>query len=320
MKRRQSEAEFDRRTLGLRAAALFGTLAVGGSAGSHVLAQSRLFDISLAEWSFNRDLFGGRLDHLDFAKTSRELGVEALEYVNQFFFDKAEDSAYLAEMKKRADGEGVRSLLVMCDGEGDLGAAGTIERREAVERHHKWADAARFLGCHSIRVNAHSEGTFEEQQKLVADGLRQLVEYAAASDLNVMVENHGGLSSNGQWLAGVMKQVDHPRCGTLPDFGNFGTYGGLNFNRDADPYDRYTGVRELMPWAKSVSAKSFSFDEDGNEENIDYTRMMRIVLDAGFRGHVGIEFGSGPLPEREGVVATRKLLERVRKELAPDYA
>jgi len=268
-----------------------------------------LFQISLAEWSLNRAIFGKKLDHLDFAKTAKqEFGIDAVEYVNQFFKDKAKDQTYLTEMKKRCDDLGVKSLLIMCDGEGALGDPDEKKRKQAVENHYKWVEAAEFLGCHSIRVNAQSSGSYEEQLGRAADGLRQLTEFGAQHGLNVIVENHGGLSSNGAWLAAVMKRVNHPRCGTLPDFGNF------RVSRE-EMYDRYQGVRELMPFAKAVSAKSHDFDANGNETQTDYKRMMKIVLDAGYRGYVGIEFEGGKLPEKEGIRATQKLLEKVRSEL-----
>ncbi|WP_397547978.1 sugar phosphate isomerase/epimerase family protein [Rhodothermus marinus] len=268
------------------------------------------FRISLAEWSLHRAIFGGKLDALDFPVVARrEFGIEAVEYVNQFFFDRARDRAYLGELKRRAEGEGVRSLLIMCDREGRLGDPDPARRRQAVENHYKWVEAARFLGCHSIRVNAASEGSYEEQQKLAADGLRQLVEFAAEHELNVLVENHGGLSSNGTWLAGVIRMVDHPRCGTLPDFGNW--------RIDEDTwYDPYRGLAELMPFAKGVSAKSYDFDAEGNETRLDYVRLLRIVRDAGYRGYIGIEYEGDRLDEMEGIRATKALLERVRAQLA----
>lgn len=269
-----------------------------------------LFKISLAQWSFNKALFAKELDHLDFAASARkDFGIEAVEYVNVFFKDKAKDAAYLAEMNKRCADNGVTSLLIMCDGEGALGDAEDAKRAEAVTNHHKWADAAKTLGCHSIRVNAQSSGSYEEQMKRAADGLRRLTETCAKLDLNCIVENHGGLSSNGEWLSGVMKMVNHPRCGTLPDFGNFNL-------GDGKQYDRYKGVKELMPFAKAVSAKSHEFDDAGNETQTDYERMMKIVLDAGYRGYVGIEYEGNKLGEREGVAATKKLLERVRAKLS----
>jgi len=268
-----------------------------------------LFKISLAEWSFHRALFGGKMNHLDFARRAKEeFGIEGIEYVNQFFKDKAKDKDYLAQMKKRADDLGVRSVLIMCDGEGALGDPDEKKRLQAVTNHYKWVEAAKFLGCHSIRVNAHSKGSPEEQMKLAADGLRRLTEFGAEHKIGVIVENHGGLSSNGAWLAGVMKRVDNPWCGTLADFGNFGNY------------DRYKGVQEMMPYAKGVSAKSYDFDAKGNETTIDYPRMMKIVVAAGYHGFVGIEYEGSRLSEPEGVRATKKLLERIRDQLAQGAA
>jgi sugar phosphate isomerase/epimerase len=263
------------------------------------------FRISLAEWSLHRTLFGGALDHLDFPATARsEFGIDAVEYVNSFFKDKRTDEEYLKELKQRADDAGVSSLLIMCDGEGRLGDPDDTQRTQTVRNHVRWLEAAAFLGCHSIRVNAASAGSDDEQMKLAADGLRRLTERGDRFGLNVLVENHGGLSSNGAWLAGVMRLVDHPRCGTLPDFGNFGDY------------DRYKGVTELMPWAKAVSAKSHDFDADGNETRTDYGKMLKIVRQAGYRGWLGVEYEGRKLDEYEGVRATKRLLERVRTELA----
>ena len=276
-----------------------------------VSARPPLFKISIAEWSLHNRLFKRQqphLDNLDFAKTAKSLGISGIEYVNQFFMDKAKDAAYLKELTKRADGEGVKQLLIMCDREGNLGDANDAKRTQAVQNHHKWADAAKTLGCHSIRVNARSSGSWDEQVKLAADGLHRLTEYTAKLGLNCLVENHGGLSSNGKWLAKVMKTVDHPRCGTLPDFGNFRV-------SKTEVYDRYLGVKELMPYAKAVSAKSGAFDAKGNETQTDYRRMMKIVLDAGYRGWVGVEY-SGKIPEADGIIATRKLLETIRKEMS----
>jgi L-ribulose-5-phosphate 3-epimerase len=263
-----------------------------------------LFLISLAQWSLHRAFFGKKLDPLDFAKIAKQdYGIDAIEYVNQFYKGKAKDKKFAAELKKRADDQGVKSVLIMCDGEGALGDPDAKKRQQAVENHYKWVELAKYLGCHSIRVNAHSEGSAEEQMDRAADGLRKLTEFGGKHEINVIVENHGGLSSNGTWLAGVMKKVDNPRCGTLPDFGNF------------DKYDRYKGVQLMMPYAKGVSAKSHDFDDKGNETKTDYPRMMKIVLDAGYHGRVGIEYEGGKLSEPEGILATKKLLERIRTEM-----
>ena len=272
-----------------------------------------LFRISLAEWSLHRTLFDKKLDNLDFAKTAKnDFGIDAVEYVNQFFKDKATDRKYLTEMKTRASDLGVKNVLIMIDDEGALGDPDDARRKQAIENHYKWVEAAKFLGCHSIRVNAQSKGTYEEQQDQAADGLRRLTEFGASHEINVIVENHGGLSSNGQWLSSVIRKVNHPRCGTLPDFGNFNLGNG-------EQYDYYQGVKELMPFAKGVSAKSGVFDAKGNEAKIDYQRMMKIVLDAGYRGYVGIEYSGNELSEPEGIRATKKLLERMLAEFTPHY-
>lgn len=304
--------KLDRRNFVKKSGLLLG--GVGMLTSSSLAAESNkdepMYKISLAEWSLHKMLFGGKMDHLDFAKVSKEdFGIDAVEYVNQFFKDKAEDSAYLAEMNSRADDLGVKNLLIMIDGEGALGDPDDAKRTKAVENHYKWVDAAKALGCHSIRVNAQSRGEYDEQINLAADGLRQLSEFAKGRDMNIIVENHGGLSSDGKWLTSVMKKVDLDNCGTLPDFGNF------RVSR-SEEYDRYVGVEELMPYAKAVSAKSYDFDAEGNDTRIDYLKMMKIVTDAGYHGYVGIEYEGSSLSEPKGILATKKLLAKVRDQLS----
>ena len=265
------------------------------------------FKISLAEWSLHRALNSKEIDHLDFAAIAKnDFSINAIEYVNSFFFNHAKDDAYLIEMKNRADDHGVKSLLIMCDNEGNLGEPEEKKRIQAVQNHYKWAEAAKFLGCHSIRVNARSFGTYDEQIKLAADGLLRLVEFGDNIEINIIVENHGGLSSNGEWLSSVMKEVNHPRIGTLPDFGNF------RIEND-NWYDRYKGMKELMPYAKAVSAKSHEFDKNGDETGSDYYRMMDIVLENGYNGYVGIEYEGSKHSEMEGIRLTNKLLKKIQK-------
>ena len=294
-----------RRFLAAAAAACAASRSLAADAPAPAVPKPPLFRISLAQWSLHRTLFAGKLDNLDFPQAAKQqFGISAVEYVNQFFKDKAKDAAYLADLAKRAADEGVTNVLIMCDGLGSLGDPDAAARTKAIENHFPWVEAAKRLGCHSIRVNAASKGSFEEQQKLAADGLSRLAEYARQMEMAVIVENHGGLSSNGEWLAGVMQLVGKPNCGTLPDFGNF------------HDYDRYRGVEELMPFAKGVSAKSHEFDEAGNEVRTDYMRMVRLVVGAGYHGWIGIEYEGTALPEAEGILATKKLLERIRAEMA----
>ncbi|MDA7614090.1 TIM barrel protein [Verrucomicrobiales bacterium] len=267
------------------------------------------FKISLAEWSLNKMIRKGDLKNMDFPQFSKErCGIDAVEYVNQLFADGTVNDKYFRDLKKRCDDIGVKSLLIMCDGLGKLGDPDSAKRHRAVLNHALWINGAQALGCHSIRVNASSTGKRVEQEKLAADGLASLSELAKPYGMNIVVENHGGLSSDGSWLSSVMKRVNMPNCGTLPDFGNFNIGGGKT-------YDRYKGVTELMPFAKAVSAKSNNFDSDGNETKTDFYKMMDIVLKAGYNGYVGIEYEGGKIGELEGILATKKLLESVRAKV-----
>ncbi len=263
------------------------------------------FDISLAQWSLNRALFAGKLTNMEFPEyTVKQFDIHAVEYVNQFFKDKANDREYLGELLQRTNDLGVQNVLIMVDGEGNLGASDDAERQTAVENHYKWVEASKFLGCHAIRVNAAGEGSPEEVKAAAIDGLSRLSEFAAQHDISVIVENHGGISSHGDWLSAVLAGVGKDNCGSLPDFGNF------------YEYDRYQGVTDLMPFAKGVSAKANVFDENGDEPNIDYRRMLQIVKDAGYTGYIGIEYEGSDLGEDEGILATKRLLERVGAELS----
>eukprot|EP00752_Nemacystus_decipiens_P014042 g12478.t1 len=267
-----------------------------------------LFKISVAQWSHNQLLWDKKVDNRDYGKFIRETyDLDAVEWVNSFFKDKATDYGYLREMKQRCDDSGVKTLLIMVDGEGQIGHPDAAQRKKTVENHMKWVVASKLLGGHSIRVNAGSKGSYDEQVKLAADGLYQLTDFARGFGINVIVENHGGLSSNGAWLAKVMDTVGLPECGTLPDFGNFNIGGGKQ-------YDRYQGVHELMPYAKAVSAKCKTFDDNGDHVETDYMRMMRIVLSHGYRGYVGVEF-EGKSDKTVGVRKGIELLEKCRDEL-----
>jgi sugar phosphate isomerase/epimerase len=285
------------------------------------MMHNQQFAISLAQWSLHRTIESGELDPLDFPQYSlQRFGIDAVEYVNGCFGHRAELPPTWEQLRSRCDDLGVRSLLIMIDRCGDLGHTDNARRISAVENHYVWVERAALLGCHSIRVNAKSTGTPDQQRERAIDGLSRLSEFAAAHDINVLVENHGGLSSDGAWLTSVIAGVGRDNCGTLPDFGNFfiGT-DWLDEAQQRDPacwYDRYRGVAEMMPFARAVSAKSNDFDDHGNETRTDYERMMRIVLDAGYHGHVGIEYEGDTLPEAEGIAATQRLLERVRAETA----
>lgn len=269
-------------------------------------ASASVFKISLAQWSLHRSFFAKDLDPLDFAQIARdEFAIDAVEYVNTFFFERAQDQAYLQQMKQRAADAGVRSLLIMCDRLGMVAASTADAQTQTLENHKPWLAAAQFLGCRSIRTNVAGQGGREQVAASAVNGLGRLADLAEPHGLTVLVENHGGISSDGSWLAGVMAELNDPRVGTLPDFGNFRI-------SPTETYDFYQGVTELMPFAKSVSAKSYDFDAEGNETRIDYERMLRIVVAAGYHDYVGVEYEGTRLSEFDGIRATKALLERVR--------
>jgi len=314
----------------LKTTAALGALAAlrAPAAAASPATKPPAFKISLAQWSLNKRFLkragAEPLDHLEFAKTARALGIDGIEYVNQMFPDKAGDAAYLAEMKKRAADEGVQSLLIMCDREGNLGAPIEADRLKTVANHIKWLDAAATLGCHSIRVNAASDPNLKagEQAKLAADGLFRLCVEGEKRGLWVVVENHGGLSSNGKWLAEVMRLANHKRAGILPDFGNF--YTDRN---TSEMYNPYQGLREFMPWVKeAVSAKSWDWDtgagrfytEDRREKiemTVDFERLIKIVVAAGYTGYIGIEYEGAKHSEIDGIKRTKQALEDLRAML-----
>lgn len=265
--------------------------------------------ISLAQYSLHKELNNGKISHFDFIRLAGEMGFGGVEYVSQFFRDQVENFEYLDSMNTVAKKAGVHQLLIMVDDEGNLGELDSIKRDQAVENHKKWIRAAKHLGCHSIRVNAYGEGEPTEVMNAAMDALGNLSIYASEYNINVLVENHGGYSSDGIWLSVLISRVGMSNCGTLPDFGNF----CLRKSGDGtciEHYDKYKGVKELMPFAKAVSAKSYDFDEDGEETTIDYKKMIDIINEANYSGFIGVEYEGNRLSEREGIMMTKNLLKK----------
>lgn len=285
----------------------------------HFGSEDLFFKISLAQWSLHRSFNANELNAEEFPVIAKEqFGIHAVEYVNSLYSKHAKDSAFWNALHKRAKDIGVKNLLIMVDDEGDLGNPIKKARKKAVENHFKWVDAAKLLDCHSIRINAFGDGSKEEVATALVDGLGVLGEYAGKAGISVLIENHGLYSSNGKWVSNVLKRVDRENCGTLPDFGNFCTsrkWGSTEDGTCPEVYDRYLGVKEMMPYAKGVSAKSYRFDDQGQETTIDYGKMLSIVKAAGFSGYVGIEYEGSELSEPDGIEATKKLLIAEGKNL-----
>ncbi len=283
------------------------------------------FKLSLAQWSLHKAIQSGELSPLDFAQKAKELGFEGLEYVTQLYEDelkkdpdpKKSMQMLLETLKAKSEEHNMKNLIIMVDHEGDLAVEDEQERNKAVENHKKWIDAAQFLGCHAIRVNLFGTNDPEKWVEVSVDGLSKLSEYAATKNVSVIVENHGWLSSNASLLAQVMKKVNQLNCGTLPDFGNFcvEVEEGKRWGKCLKRYPKYKGVEEMMPYAKAVSAKSYDFDNDGNETTIDYKKMLDIIKKSDYVGFIGVEYEGERLSEIEGIKATRDLLINAAKQI-----
>jgi sugar phosphate isomerase/epimerase len=309
-----------RRRFIINAATVATGIAIAPKLFAKEFAGKKFFEVSLAQWSLHKDLFSKKIDTLDFPVIARkEFNIGVVEYVNQFFKDKANDKTYLKELLKRCKDNGVKNHLIMVDREGDLGNRDQKERMQAVDNHKKWVDAAKFLGCQTIRVNAFGVGSREDVQKAAVDGLSRLAEFASTAGLNVIVENHGSYTSDGNWLLATIKKVNKKNVGILPDFGNFCVKRDsveLYQGKCAEEYDKYIGVKQWMPYAKGVSAKTIDFDANGNCVETDYVKMMGIIKKSGWTGYMGIEYEGDKLSEYDGIRATQSLLEKVTNQLA----
>ena len=290
-----------------------------------VTNKDSFFKTSLAQWSIHNSIREDGLSPYEFAKIAHELGFEGLEYVNALYSDitNSEDKAsameeFITRNNDLAAKYNLKNVLIMIDGEGDLASSNPEERMIAVENHKLWIDAASKMNCSAIRINLKGEKEIENWIKYSVESFGALGEYAKPLNINVIVENHGGLSSNASLLMKVINQVNLENCGTLPDFGNFCMsegYGSLKENNCKDLYDPYLGISEMLPKAFGLSAKSYAFDSNGDETSLDYYRLLSIAKDAGYNGFIGVEYEGNILSEKDGIIATKKLLEKAAKML-----
>jgi len=265
--------------------------------------EPRKIRISLGQWSLHKAMGRRLLSNLDFPRVAREqFGIEGLEFVN--FLWEAPTSDYIQRVKRAMSSTATKAVLMMCDGEGLMAHSVKEKRLQTAANHYKWVDIAAELGAHAIRANLGAEKepkTPAEVDAVVnyaAESFRKLAEYGASRKVNVVVENHGGVSSDPVAMARVIKAVKLPNLGVLPDFGNF-----------AKEVDRYDAIAKFMPYAKAVTFKCVDF-KDGKETTMDMDRLMKSVLDSGYRSWVGIEYGGDRLTEYEGIQAAKNYLER----------
>lgn len=271
---------------------------------------------SLAQWSFNRDLFAGDMTTVDFIQAAGEMNFEGVEYVSQFFQDKVEDMAFLDSLNAAAAAAGVRNLMIMVDNAGQLGSSDSSKQEAAILEHQKWVRAAKHLGCPAMRVNAHGDGTDSEILEQCVAGIGRLADYANEQGVTILVENHGGISNNGAWLVELLEKLSDRQVKALADFDNWCTAranGQIWGAECTERYDRYQGMTEIMPYAHSLSVKTFEFDEEGNETVMDYPRLFEIIQASGYEGYLGVEYEGHDLPSREGIAKTKALAEKVWK-------
>ena len=284
-----------------------------------------LYKLSLAHWSFHKSFKYGDVSPYEFAKMASELDFEGLEYVSQLYTDVMESDdkaaaieAFVEKNNTLAAQYKMKNVLIMIDDEGDLSTTDEERRLEAIENHKLWIEAAHKMECSSIRLNLHGENDVALWTENSVSSLKALSEFAKPLNVNIIVENHGGNSSNANLLMNVINQVNYENCGTLPDFGNFclsKDWGSLKENKCNNPYDPYLGVSEMMPKAFGVSAKAYDFDASGNETILDYQKLLSIVKKAGYKGFIGVEYEGDHLSEEEGIIATKKLIEKTMSSL-----
>ena len=275
------------------------------------------YGISLAQWSLHKMIkIDKTLNPIDFAQKSKELGFDAIEYVSTLYrpiLEKLSIKEMTKKLINKSKEHDVKNLLIMVDDEGNLSSSNLSEIKEAIEKHKRWIEMASKLECHSVRVNLEGEDQLDKWKDNSIKGLSMLSEFASNYNINIIVENHGGNSSIGKELAEVIKNVNLDNCGTLPDFGNFciKRKNGSLYDGPCDiEYDKYEGMKDLMPYAKAVSAKSYDFDQFGNETTIDFKKMIDIVKEFNYNGYLGIEYEGNNHSESDGIELTKKLIQK----------
>ena len=294
-------------------------------------------DIGLQMYSFAPLIMQGKFDLLGFPDLVKNTyGINGAEYWSIPFMGRENDKDFLNDLKRRSDDIGVDNLIILVDdidiktmqSGPSLASSNKNDRDTAIDYHKKWVDVAKNIGCHSIRINLRSEE--ENDQKILensSESISKLIEFSKQDNISIVIENHGGITGDADWLVSLMKNVDSKHLGTLPDFGTYNfciKRGNLNFQSLSenceDQYDKYLGVKKLMPYAKGVSAKSHEFDKDGEELSTNYSRMIKIISESNYKGYITIEYegamkgmfgGEGTyLNPHEGILATKKLINK----------
>ena len=294
-------------------------------------------DIALQVYSFAPELLQGKFQILDFPRIIRnDYNISGAEYWSIAFLGKEKDNEFIKSLRNNSKEFGVDNLIILVDNIDiqtmksgpSLASSIKTERDSAIDFHKQWVEVAKEIGCHSIRVNLRSK---EDDNKKILDNssksLHELIEFSKNYKINIVVENHGGITGDADWMVDLMENINSKYLGTLPDFGSSNfcvNKGELDLegitNRCENQYDKYDGVKKLMPYAKGVSAKSHNFNEEGEELSTDFSRMIKIISESDYDGYITIEYegaimsmygqGENYLNSNEGIIATKKLIEK----------
>lgn len=245
-------------------------------------------DISLAQWALVDEIRAGKWKNLDFPKISREdFGLNGIEFVNTLF--EVPTNSYLNQLRKNADDHGVSMVLIMVDAEGDGCEPTAALRKQFDINHRKWIDIAHYLGCHAIRTNCRGPKDVDKKEALkwAAESYNMLLEYSQQAKISVVIENHGGVSNDPDWMVELMQEVNNLYFGTYPDW-----------RRPSDDFDNLDYLKKMLPWAGGMSYR--------NQPTEELTaKMISLCKDSGYKGWYGIE-SSG----REAIGQGRDLLKK----------
>jgi L-ribulose-5-phosphate 3-epimerase len=231
-------------------------------------------DISIAQWALVEEFQKGKLKTLDFPSVARkDFDINGIEFVNTLF--EVPTSGYLNRLKKNAADNGVTMVLIMVDGEGETCTPSREERKQTVINHRKWIDIAQYLGCHAIRTNCRGPAKAmppkEESLKWSTETYQMMLEYAVPAKISVLIENHGGVSNDADWMAALMKEIDNPYFGSYPDW-----------RAPAADFDNYGFLLKMLPWAQGMSYRNQPTEEGT-------AKLIKLCRDSGYRGWYGIE-------------------------------
>ena len=284
-----SRRSFIEKTMVMGAAGLVTPSALGSAVSSPTPRMIK-DDISLAQWALVDEVKSGKWKTLDFPSVARkDFGLNGIEFVNTLF--EVPTEGYLRRLKKNAEDNNVTMVLIMVDDEGDGCSTTKEERKQFDINHRKWIDIAHFLGCTAIRTNCRGPKNISKDEALKhsVETYQMLLEYAAPAKISVLIENHGGVSNDADWMVSLIKEVNSLYFGSYPDW-----------RQPSADFDNIDYLVKMLPFAGGMSYR--------NQPTEELTaKMINISKDGGYRGWYGIE-SSGRDAIKKGIELLKKYL------------